>query len=269
VNEVMPQGRVFGTNLPGDPPIGSRQAPGRVSGPGPGPGPGPGQGLPPRPVYPSAQGPGPTHGAPRPVPPWVVPLLSGLGGAAGATALVLAGVFLLGVPGVAGGGLPADVGESLDTALLVGAETEPWLPAGQEIVVDVAGAVARPGLHRLRSGDRVGDAIQAAGGYAPRVDLAAASLSLNLAQSLEDGTKVLVPELGIDRLDQAAGDGRIDLNRADQAELETLPGVGPVTARKIIDARAEQPFSSARDLRSRGLVGESVFSDIESLVHAS
>ena len=86
----------------------------------------------------------------------------------------------------------------------------------------------------LRAGDRVGDAIEAAGGFAPRVDLAAASQTLNLAQPLEDGAKVLVPELGIDRPGEAApDDGRIDLNRAGQAELESLPGVGPVTARKI------------------------------------
>jgi competence protein ComEA len=262
VNEVMPQGRVFGANVPGRP-SGARPAPGPT---GPGPGPGPVH----VPVHLPRQGPGQVHDSPRPLQPWVVPLLSGLGGAGGAAALVLAGIILFGVPGAAGGGVPATVGESLDTALLMDAGTEMALPAGQEIVVDVAGAVARPGLHRLRSGDRVGDAIQAAGGYAPRVDLAAASLSLNLAQSLEDGTKVLVPELGIDPLDlPAADDGRIDLNRAGQAELETLPGVGPVTARKIIDARAAQPFSNPRDLRSRGLVGESVFADIESLVHAS
>ena len=138
-----------------------------------------------------------------------------------------------------------------------------------EIVVDVAGAVARPGLHRLHAGDRVGDAIEAAGGFAPRVDLAATSQSLNLAQPLEDGTKVLVPELGIDRVEATtAGDGRIDLNRADQAELESLPGVGPVTAGKIIDARADKRFTTARDLRARGLVGESVFEDIKNLVRA-
>jgi competence protein ComEA len=267
VNEVMPQGRVFGAN-PGGSQMGSRQVP--VRGSGQGPGPGPSQGLAPRPLYPPAHGPQPTHDSSRPAPPWLVPLLAGLGGAAGVAAVLLSGIVLLGAPGAAGGGLPAGIGESLDAAPLAVAATGPWPPAAHEIVVDVAGAVARPGLHRLRSGDRVGDAIQAAGGYAPRVDLAAASLSLNLAQSLEDGTKVLVPELGIDRLDHAAADdGRIDLNHADQAELETLPGVGPVTARKIIDARAAQPFSSARDLRSRGLVGESVFGDIESLVHAS
>lgn len=207
---------------------------------------------------------------PRLALPLVAPLLAGLGGAAAATTLVVLAIILLGAPGAAGGGLALDVGESLDAAFLVDPDTEPLPAARQEIVVDVAGAVARPGLHRLLAGDRVGDAIEAAGGYAPRVDLAAASQDLNLAQPLDDGAKVLVPELGIDRLDRpSSGDERIDINQADQAELETLPGVGPVTARKIIEARAEQRFASVRDLRSRGLLGESVFEDIEGLVHAS
>jgi competence protein ComEA len=208
---------------------------------------------------------------PGPASPWVVPIiLVGLAGAAATAALVLLGVALLALPGEAPPALPPGLGETLEAAVLVGADTDLPPSTSAEIVVDVAGAVALPGLHRLRAGDRVGDAIEAAGGYAPRVDLAAASLSLNLAQTLEDGTKVLVPELGIDRLDApAAGDGRIDLNLADQAELETLPGIGPVTAGKIIDARAEERFSSTRDLRSRGIVGESVFEDIEGLVVVS
>jgi competence protein ComEA len=134
----------------------------------------------------------------------------------------------------------------------------------EEILVDVAGAVVRPGLHRLRAGDRVGDAIEAAGGFAPRADLDAAAQALNLALLLEDGTKVLVPELRADRGPApAAADGRVDINRADQAELESLPGIGPVTAGRIIDARRERRFGSVRELRTRGLVGESVFADIK------
>ena len=69
---------------------------------------------------------------------------------------------------------------------------------GSELVVDVAGAVQQPGLHRLRNGDRVADAIDAAGGYAARVDLAAAGSALNLAELLTDGAKVVVPELGME-----------------------------------------------------------------------
>jgi competence protein ComEA len=117
----------------------------------------------------------------------------------------------------------------------------------------------------------VGDAIQAAGGFAPRADLTATAVVLNLAQPLEDGAKVLVPELGIDRPGSAAStaDGRIDLNRASRSELESLPGIGPVTAGKIIDAREDERFGAVRELRSRGIVGEKVYEDIERLVTAS
>ncbi len=195
---------------------------------------------------------------------WLVPLLLGLGGLAigGLAAGLLA--FIL----VVGSAPPADaIGEPLELPPV--AAIEP-LPSGEDILVDVAGAVVRPGLHRLRASDRVGDAIEAAGGFAPRVDIVAASEQLNLAQRLEDGAKVLVPELGLDREGprSAARDGRIDLNAASQSELESLPGIGPVTAGKIMAARAERRFQSIRDLRSRGLVGESVFGDIEELVTA-
>jgi competence protein ComEA len=146
-------------------------------------------------------------------------------------------------------------------------------PAGS-IVVDVEGAVARPGLVQLPPGSRVGDAIRAAGGFGPRADLVAASEALNLAEPLQDGAKVSVPELGRSsapaavRGDAPAGGGRLDLNEATQAELEDLPGVGPVTAGRILDARAQQAFGSVDDLRSRGLVGQSVFEDIKDLVTA-
>lgn len=194
-------------------------------------------------------------------------VLSGVGGLAAGAALAVAAVLGLGLWSTSEG--TAALGEPLDTELAFAVELEhPTQPSG--IVVDVAGAVVRPGLHRLSSGDRVGDAIEAAGGFAPRADLAAASQALNLAQPLEDGTKVLVPELEIEhRRTSAVDDGRIDLNRASQSELESLPGIGPVTARKIMDARTQRRFSAARDLRARDLVGESVFGDIKDLVRAS
>jgi competence protein ComEA len=142
------------------------------------------------------------------------------------------------------------------------------------IVVDVEGAVARPGLQQLRRGDRVGDAIRAAGGFGPMADLAAAAAALNLAEVLSDGQKVLVPGRGMaSRIEVAAGTGsspgspaRVDVNRASQAELESLPGIGPVTAGKIMEARTAAPFRAVEELRSRGLVGESVFGRIRDLV---
>jgi competence protein ComEA len=138
------------------------------------------------------------------------------------------------------------------------------------IVVDVAGAVTRPGLQRLQSGARVGDAIEAAGGFAARVDLAEAGRTLNLALPLVDGSKVLVPELGFERVERGPiDDGRIDINTAGSAELETLPGIGPVTAGKIIEARSNERFAAVKQLRSRGIVGESVFQNIRELVRAA
>jgi competence protein ComEA len=142
------------------------------------------------------------------------------------------------------------------------------------LVVDVAGAVARPGLVRIPAGSRVGDAIAAAGGFAARADLAAASDRLNLAAPLEDGAKVLVPELGsASRPDEAAGatraDGLVDLNRATQAELEELPGIGPVTAGRIMEARAREPFGTIDELRGRGLVGAATFGKLREMVTAS
>jgi competence protein ComEA len=218
---------------------------------------------------PDPAAPEPAAGGGRTVPRWLVPLLATLGG-------LTAGAALAGVLVVALGMLPAgsDRLPFPETAALAqGLDVPPTAatpPA--KIVVDVAGAVVRPGLHRLGTGARVGDAIEAAGGFAPRADLGASSQALNLAQRLEDGAKVLVPELGIDRpgpVAAAADDGRIDLNRADQSELESLPGIGPVTARKILDAREDERFGGVPDLRSRGLVGESVYEDIEGLVRAS
>jgi competence protein ComEA len=212
-----------------------------------------------------------TAGAPetvaqrRAIPRWLAPLLAGLGGLGLGVAAI--GFVALAADVVAAGrDVPAV--EALDAPVAVESVLEP-APSG--IVVDVAGAVARPGLHRLRPGDRVGDAIEAAGGFAPRADLTASSATLNLAQPLEDGSKVLVPELGIDPPSggPAVDDGRIDINHASGSELETLPGIGPVTAGKIIDARASEPFGSVDELRSRGLVGEKVYEDIQGLVRTS
>lgn len=202
-----------------------------------------------------------------------------LGGAAGGAALAILGLVLLGAPGAAGLGTgvgqPVAVGfDGLGEMATVGTLGSDGLlgdATGAELIVDVAGAVQQPGLHRLRPGDRVADAIDAAGGYGPRVDLTAAGSSLNLAQPLADGTKVVVPELGTNAaaLAPAPGDDRIDLNAADQAALESLPGIGPVTAGKIMAARAERGFTSVGDLLDRGIVGQAVYDDIADLVRVS
>jgi competence protein ComEA len=123
----------------------------------------------------------------------------------------------------------------------------PSAPASQ-VVVDVAGKVRRPGIAVLRSGARVVDAIRAAGGARAGVDLG----SLNLAQVLTDGEQIVVggpaaPATGV----AAAASGApptaalVHLNTADQAALESLPEVGPVTAQAIIAWRTEHGGFSA------------------------
>lgn len=151
--------------------------------------------------------------------------------------------------------------------------------AAAAVVVDVQGAVLRPGVLQLATGSRVGDAIAAAGGYGPRVDAERAGRELNLAAELHDGDRIVVPS----RDDPAAGagpqasgaatgsggggaGGLVDLNSATAAELDELPGVGPVTAQKIIDARAEKPFASVDELRERKVVGASTFEKLRDLV---
>jgi competence protein ComEA len=152
--------------------------------------------------------------------------------------------------------------------------------AGAVVVVDIEGAVSEPGLHQLPDGGRVGDAIAAAGGYDGDVDIVAASRVLNLAQKLTDGQQIHVPALGETPIaaastaaaaasSGAAPAGLIDINEASADELDTLPGIGPVTAQKIIDARAQQPFATVDELQSRGVVGPSTFDKLRDLITVS
>jgi competence protein ComEA len=125
-----------------------------------------------------------------------------------------------------------------------------------ELVVDVEGAVVSPGVHRLPAGSRIADALEAAGGYAESADLQAAAQALNLAAELVDGQQVYVPVIGaLGGESGGAGEGSlVNLNRASQSELEALPGIGPVTAEKIIAAREEQPFTSLDELVTRDVL---------------
>jgi competence protein ComEA len=159
-----------------------------------------------------------------------------------------------------------------------GIADDPAAQAPTELVtVDVDGAVIRPGLVTLPRGSRIGDAIAAAGGFAPTADARAAA-AINLAAAIRDGDQVTVPDRASGAAavaaTQAAGaavDGQpkaIDLDHATAAELDTLPGVGPVTADKILAARDEAPFQRVDDLLSRKLVGPATFEKLKDLVTA-
>jgi competence protein ComEA len=117
-----------------------------------------------------------------------------------------------------------------------------------DLVVDVTGAVARPGVYRLPAGSRVNDAVQRAGGPAPGAELE----SVNLAARLADGQQVVVPKrtpAGVAVGAGAPAEGPISLGTATAAQLEEVDGIGPVTAEDIIQFRDEHGgLSSVEEL---------------------
>jgi competence protein ComEA len=140
---------------------------------------------------------------------------------------------------------------------------------GEELVVDVAGKVRRPGIAVLPAGARVVDALEAAGGARRGVDLTA----LNLARPVVDGEQILVgvaPAAGVaGTLDSQVpgGEALVNLNTADQAALETLPGVGPVTADAILAWRdSNGGFTSVDELLEVDGIGEATLADLAPLV---
>ncbi len=138
----------------------------------------------------------------------------------------------------------------------------------RKLTVHVAGAVACPGVYRIDEGSRVADAIEKAGGTSPDAMLD----DLNLASRLRDGQKVMVPRPApvpqAGTLDPVgAGPGLINVNTADIAELDKLPGVGPALAGRIIDHRKKNgPFSSMKDLDGVEGIGPSKLEALEDLV---
>lgn len=135
-----------------------------------------------------------------------------------------------------------------------------------KIKADIEGAVARPGVYELASGSRVQDLLISAGGLAAGADREWLAKNLNQAAKLIDGGKIYIPtvnqnkkgDIGIGN--QELVNKQISINSASLNELDTLPGVGPVTAQKIIDNR---PYQTLEELVSKKAVGQSVFEKIK------
>ncbi len=126
-------------------------------------------------------------------------------------------------------------------------------PAVTEIVVQVDGAVLRPGLYRLPAGSRVADALRSAGGLTPAADAEA----VNGARLLRDGERVQVPVRG--QVSTGSPAGAVNVNAATAEQLEALPGIGPVLARRIMEYRARHgPFRRAEDLLQVQGIGPSL-----------
>ncbi len=149
--------------------------------------------------------------------------------------------------------------------------------ADDRVVVHVAGSVVAPGVITLEPGARVGDAVSAAGGLAPGADADV----LNLAALLTDGERVFVPQVGQEVPPELTIVGAqppgsdptpavVDLNRADAAALEALPGIGPATAAAILDHRERNgDFASVEDLMDVRGIGEAKFAALDGLITVS
>jgi len=183
-------------------------------------------------------------------------------------ALAAVALFVVGAVALGGGNGDVEVVSSPATM-----EVESVSPSAQStIVVQVAGAVLRPGVYTLPSGSRVADAIKLAGGYSADVDPRLAETSLNLAAKLADSQLVVVPRRGDPSAAAAGGSlpaatpGVVDLNSATAEQLDALPGIGPATAAKIIAAREQSRFSSVDDLVKRKIVSAATLAKFKSLV---
>jgi competence protein ComEA len=179
--------------------------------------------------------------------------------AAGLAVIIALGVLLL------HRGEPASAGAPSAAAPAVQVQDDAAGGSAGHVFVHVAGAVRRPGVYTLRAGSRVADAVERAGGARPSADLSA----VNLASKLEDGRQVLVPKrVGGGVAATAAGTAGagavpgvpaqpIDLNTATLEQLDTLDGVGPATAQKILDYRTEHGgFGSVDELGQVSGIGE-------------
>jgi competence protein ComEA len=177
------------------------------------------------------------------------------GAAALLVVLVVAGRFLLD----AGAASSSDAGVALSAEPIRAAPAPP-------VVVHVVGAVQQPGLYRLARGKRVADAVARAGGVTAKADLAL----INLAALVSDGQQVVVPARSPPGAAPAPGEaaaGPVHLNSATVEQLDALPGVGPVTAQKIVDYREKHgAFSSVRELDAIPGIGPARLEQLTELV---
>jgi len=132
-----------------------------------------------------------------------------------------------------------------------------------DVRVYITGAVQNPGVYSLEDGDRWIDALEIAGGATGDADLNA----VNLSRRAQDEDHIFVPVLGGAAVAGASQGPLVNINTAGEAELESLPGIGEVRARSIVQSRtADGPFASIDDLLARNVIPESVFTDIAPLI---
>lgn len=161
-----------------------------------------------------------------------------------------------------GGNGNADITDAADVPL----SEEALDTAGSAVIcVDIGGAVRSPMLAELPEGSRVEDAIKAAGGLTEDADIE----NINRAEFLNDGDKIFIPKSEVDEEGNPVSDpgtegSKVNINTADSAQLQTLNGVGPVTAQKIIDYRSSNGrFASIEDIKNVSGIGDKTFEELK------
>lgn len=158
-----------------------------------------------------------------------------------------------------------------DVILMTSEEAEEVLgTVGEEkmLKVDICGAVKNPGVYEFKEGQIVDDALKAAGGLTDEADTDYVSKNINRAKKLEDAEKIYIPLRGVsmgagsdenkERTEESSG--KININTATAGELDTLPGIGPSYAQRIIEGR---PYAKIEDLKKVKGIGSTIFEKIK------
>lgn len=169
-----------------------------------------------------------------------LPIVTGLGGAI----LVIAGLFI------------GNNKTSTEPEFLV-EKSETASKSGGFLVIDVSGAVERPGVYELPYNSRIADALIPAGGLSAQADREAISKTINLAQKLTDGSKIYFPSINEKSL---VKNSLVNINSSTLSELDSLIGIGSITAQKIIDNR---PYQNISDLVSKKILSKAAFDKIK------
>ena len=127
-----------------------------------------------------------------------------------------------------------------------------------EVWVDISGAVVSPGVYQLVNGDRIKDALVAAGGLTGLADRDFVATTINLAARVKDGDKIYIPAAGGEVA--GAATGRVNLNKATTNELMSLDGIGTARAQAIIDSR---PYAAVADLVVKKVISQAIFEKIK------